>query len=158
MLLWDVLELLDDDRAALAAVARRMTPGGRLLVAVPTNPREWRWDDDFYGHRRRYTVEDLRERFAEAGLRPLAFEDFTFPLYWALRRAYTRLKRAPPAPPDAHAATLASATRNAWDLPLVSRLAERSGALWTPLNRLQHRWFRDATARGHECFALAAKP
>jgi hypothetical protein len=75
-----------------------------------------------------------------------------------MRRAYPWLKRAPPPPADAHAATLASATRNAWDLSFVSRIADRSAALWTPVNRLQHRWFRSATGRGHELFALAAKP
>ena len=157
VLMWDVLEHLEDDRAALAAIARRMPPGGRLLIAVPSNPREWRWDDDFYGHVRRYTVESLRERLAEAGLEAVAFEDFTFPVYWALRRAYTRLKRPAPAPADAHAATLASATRNAWEMSFVSRWADRSAALWTPLNRLQHRLFRTATGRGHEFFALARK-
>jgi SAM-dependent methyltransferase len=158
VILWDVLEHLDDDRAALASVARSMAPGARLLLAVPSNPREWRWDDDFYGHVRRYTVDDLRARLEEAGLRPEAFEDFTYPLYWALRRAYTRLKRAAPPPADAHAATLVSAARNAWEMSFVSRLAERSAPLWRPLNRLQHRWFRGATGRGHEMFALAAKP
>ena len=158
VLMWDVLEHLDDDRAALARVARLMAPGGRLLLAVPSNPREWRWDDDFYGHVRRYTVGELRSRLAEAGLEAVTFEDFTFPVYWAMRRAYTRIKRAAPPPEDAHAATLASATRNAWDLSFVSRAADRSAALWTPLNRLQHRWFRSATDRGHEFFALAAKP
>ena len=55
-------------------------------------------------------------------------------------------------------ATMAGATRNAWDLSFVSRIADRSAALWTPVNRLQHRWFRSATGRGHELFALAAKP
>jgi SAM-dependent methyltransferase len=149
---------LEEDRAALASVARLMAPGGRLLLAVPSNPREWRWDDDFYGHVRRYTVDDLRARLEDAGLEALTFEDFTFPVYWAMRRAYTRLKRAPPPPTDAYAATMASATRNAWDLSFVSRIADRSAALWTPVNRLQHRWFRSATGRGHELFALAAKP
>jgi len=158
VLMWDVLEHLDDDRAALAGIARLMAPGGRLLLAVPSNPREWRWDDDFYGHVRRYTADGLREKLAEAGLEAVTFEDFTFPVYWALRRAYTKLKRAPPPPADARAATMASATRNAWDLSFVSRLADRSAALWTPVNRLQHRWFRSAIDRGHEFFVLASKP
>ena len=58
---------------------------------------------------------------------------------------------------DQYAATLASSTRNAWEMSFVSRWADRSAALWTPLNRLQHRLFRTATARGHEFFALARK-
>lgn len=158
VLLWDVLEHMADDRGALRRVAERLRPGGFLLLAVPSNPREWRWDDDFYGHHRRYTVDDMTQRLAEAGLRAEAFWDFTFPWFWAMRRLYTRLKSAPAAPPDKEAATRASATVNAWDLPLVSRLLDRSAVLWYPLHRLQFRLFRHATARGHEFFVLARKP
>ena len=86
ILMWDVLEHIDDDRGALRADEALLAPGGALLLAVPSNPREWRWDDDFYGHVRRYTEGDLRAKIADAGLEPQAFWDFTFPLYWALRR------------------------------------------------------------------------
>jgi SAM-dependent methyltransferase len=158
VLMWDVLEHLDDDRGALERVVRLIAPGGHLLVAVPSNPREWRWDDDFYGHVRRYTDASLRQLLHDAGLRVVTIEDFTFPMYWALRRVYTRVKRPASAGGDAQQATLASATRNAWDMGAVSRLAQASAPLWRPLNRLQHRLFRRMTARGHEVFALAAKP
>ena len=56
IILWDVLEHIDDDAAALRTIERLLRPGGRLLIAVPSNPREWRGDDDFYGHFRRYTA------------------------------------------------------------------------------------------------------
>ena len=158
VILWDVLEHIDDDAGALRAIERLMAPGGNLVIAVPSNPREWRWDDDFYGHVRRYTVDGLTARLGAAGLEPILFWDFTFPVFWALRRAYTRLKRAPPATADRATATKASATVNAWDLPFVSRLLDRSGLLWAPLYALQFRRFRDATARGHEFMALARKP
>jgi SAM-dependent methyltransferase len=158
ILMWDVLEHIEDDAAALACVERLLAPGGHLLLAVPSHPREWRWDDDFYGHVRRYTVEDLSRRLADAGLGVVTFWDFTFPVFWAMRRAYTRLKRAAPAPADADAATRASATRNAWDLPWVSRILDRSAVLWWPVHRLQFALCRDATSLGHEFFALARKP
>ena len=158
IVLWDVLEHIDDDAAALRAIERLLRPGGRLLIAVPSNPREWRWDDDFYGHYRRYTVDDLTRRLTAAGLAPEVFWDFTFPVFWALRRIYTRLKRAPPVTTDKEASTKASATRNAWDVPLVSRVLDRTGALWRPLFWLQFRLFRGATGQGHEFFALAKKP
>jgi SAM-dependent methyltransferase len=157
VLLWDVLEHIDDDGAALGAIARLLSPGGCLVVAVPSNPTEWRWDDDFYGHFRRYTRADLTRRLLDAHLEPVLFWDFTFPVFWALRRAYTRLKRAPPLA-ERSAATKASATVNAWDLPLVSRMLDRSAALWTPVYRLQFRFFREAVARGHGFFALARRP
>jgi SAM-dependent methyltransferase len=158
ILMWDVLEHIEDDAAALAQVSRLLAPGGHVLLAVPSNPREWRWDDEFYGHERRYTVDGLTRKLADAGLAAVAFEDFTFPVYWAMRRAYTRLKRPSVAVGDATAATKASATQSAWTTPVVSGLLDRSAALWRPVNRLQHALFRGATARGHEFFALARKP
>jgi len=157
ILLWDVLEHIDDDRAALHDIAKLLTPGGQLLIAVPSNPREWRWDDDFYGHFRRYTVEELAAKLAEAGMESQAFWDFTFPVFWALRRAYTRVKRPPTLSGDKEAATRASATVSAWELPLVSRILDRSALLCRPLHPLQFKLFRNATARGHEFFALARK-
>lgn len=158
IIMWDVLEHIEDDQAALQAVAGLLRPGGRLLLAVPGNPREWRWDDEFYGHFRRYTVAELTHKLALAGLQAEAFWDFTFPVYWAMRRVYTRLKRPPDRVDDKAGATMASATVNAWDLSLFSRLLDASAVLWRPLNRLQFRFFRHMTGRGHEFFALARKP
>lgn len=158
ILMWDALEHIDDDVRALRHLARLLETEGALLLAVPSNPREWRWDDDFYGHYRRYSVDDLTRRLTDAGLTPEVFWDFTFPLFWAMRRVYTRLKRATPAEADKEAATKASATRNAWDIPVVAQVLDRTGALWRPLYWLQFRLFRGATAMGHEFFALARKP
>jgi hypothetical protein len=58
---------------------------------------------------------------------------------------------------DKDTATRASATVSAWDLPLLSRVLDRSAMLWRPLHPLQFRLFRHATGRGHELFALARK-
>jgi len=84
--------------------------------------------------------------------------DFTWPWFWAMRRIYTRLKRPVRPGADAEAATKASATVNAFDVPLLARALDRSAALWWPLHRLQFALFRNATGRGHEMFALAQKP
>ncbi len=158
IIMWDVLEHVEDDRAALRAVERLLRPGGQLLIAVPSNPREWRWDDDFYGHVRRYTVQDISAKLNHAGLPPEVFWDFTYPVFWLMRRMYTRIKAAPPVTQDKVSSTKASATRNAWELPLVSGLLDRTAVLWRPIHRLQFRFFRNATTRGHEFFVLARKP
>jgi SAM-dependent methyltransferase len=158
ILLWDVLEHIEDDRQALCDIARLLRPGGQLLIAVPSNPREWRWDDDFYGHFRRYTIADLTEKLSQAGMEAQVFWDFTYPLFWAMRRIYTRIKAPAASAEDRESSTKASATRNAWDLPLVSALLERTAVLWYPIHRIQFRLFRNATGRGHEFFVLARKP
>jgi hypothetical protein len=43
-------------------------------------------------------------------------------------------------------------------VPLLSKLLDHSAVLWYPLHRLQFRFFRNATQRGHEFFVLARKP
>src|SRR3972149_78074 len=55
VLLLDVLEHIDDDMAILKAIANVQLPGAYLVITVPSNPdKEWRWDDELYGHLRRY--------------------------------------------------------------------------------------------------------
>jgi SAM-dependent methyltransferase len=158
VILWDVLEHIEDDCAALRHIETLLLPGGQLLLAVPSNPREWRWDDDFYGHFRRYTVDELSTKLADAGMTPQVFWDFTYPVFWALRRAYTHINAPPQVDRSKDEATRASALKNAWASSLGSRLLDRSAILWRPLERIQFMLFRHATTRGHEFFALARKP
>ena len=158
VILWDVLEHIEDDTGALATIARLLAPGGHVLVAVPSNPaREWRWDDDFYGHVRRYTVDELTAKLSGAGLVPRDVWDFTWPWFWAMRRVYTRLKSPPALPVDREAATKASTGVNAWDVPGLSRWLDRTAPLWLPVHHATFRLFRRAPHRGHEFFALAQK-
>ena len=64
----DVLEHLDDDRAAMVAWAATLAPGGRLLVTVPADPALWSAHDVAVGHRRRYVAVELRALAEAAGL------------------------------------------------------------------------------------------
>jgi len=56
----DVLEHIDDDRGEVAAAARRLRPGGHLVVLAPAH--EWLFSpfDRRIGHRRRYTTGSLK--------------------------------------------------------------------------------------------------
>jgi hypothetical protein len=125
---------------------------------VPSNPREWRWDDDSFGHFRRYTEAGLRERLAGAGFSVVELWDFTFPVFWLMRRAYTRIK----SPPSRMAETMQERTRqssakNPWEIPVVSRLLSQDNALWRALYAWQFSRFRLRPDRGHEVIALARK-
>ena len=64
----DVLEHVEDDRAALAEVARVLRPGGVFFFTVPAFMALWRFHDEAYGHFRRYRKADLARRVREAGL------------------------------------------------------------------------------------------
>lgn len=89
LVMCDVLEHLEDERASLEAVRARLAPGGRLLITVPAHPRLWSSFDEEAGHFRRYEVEGLRLALEQAGFRvDYASEFFAllFPGMWAVRR------------------------------------------------------------------------
>jgi SAM-dependent methyltransferase len=65
----DVIEHLEDDRAALKELRRVVAPGGNLLVTVPAYQWLWSSHDTVNQHRRRYTKGTLLHAAADAGWR-----------------------------------------------------------------------------------------
>jgi SAM-dependent methyltransferase len=153
----DVLEHIPDDVSALNEIHRVLIPGGYLILGVPSNPREWRWDDEFYGHCRRYSRKDLDEKLAQNGFESVVYWDFTYPVFWLMRRLYTRWKRPIPFDPDAQSRTQASSMQSAWESGRVSMLLGRDLFLWRWIYGLQFHCFRNSIHRGHEMLALARK-
>ncbi len=66
---YDVLEHLDDDKAAATGIFEALRPGGAFLIAVPCDPRLWSAHDDAVGHVRRYTRQTLSDLLLSAGFR-----------------------------------------------------------------------------------------
>ncbi|MGB6451205.1 MAG: class I SAM-dependent methyltransferase [Steroidobacteraceae bacterium] len=64
----DVIEHIDDDRAALAELRRVAAPGGIVLLSLPLYASRWTAFDDLVGHRRRYEPEALNALLAQAEL------------------------------------------------------------------------------------------
>lgn len=64
----NVLEHLEDDAAALRALARHVTPGGTVVLWVPAYPSLYGEFDRLVGHYRRYTPASARETLQRAGL------------------------------------------------------------------------------------------
>jgi len=64
----DVIEHLDDDRAAVARLGELARPGGVVVVSVPALPDLFTEFDAVQGHRRRYLPGTLRSAFAGTGL------------------------------------------------------------------------------------------
>ena len=90
----EVLEHLDDDDAAVREFARVLRPGGVAIASVPANPWRYDWCDHWAGHRRRYTVEGLRERFVAAGFAHTDVVSYGFPLTGLFhRRVYMPMLR-----------------------------------------------------------------
>jgi len=63
----DVIEHLEDDRAALKELRRVVAPGGALLVTVPAYQGLWSRHDEINHHHRRYSRRALLEAAAAAG-------------------------------------------------------------------------------------------
>jgi len=64
---FDVLEHLEDDKAAAGCVFDVLRPGGTFLVAVPCDMRLWSAHDVAVGHVRRYTRPELVDLLEAAG-------------------------------------------------------------------------------------------
>jgi SAM-dependent methyltransferase len=84
----DVLEHVDDDVAALKAVAAKLKPGARFLLTVPALPVLWSPHDVEHHHKRRYTAGSLRAVMAKAGMKiemMSYFNTLLFPLIAGIR-------------------------------------------------------------------------
>lgn len=73
---FDVLEHVPDDQAAIMALARRVKPGGHLVLTVPAHPVLWSEHDERNHHCRRYTPAAFRRLVADTGLSIVKFTSF----------------------------------------------------------------------------------
>ena len=86
----DVVEHVEDDVAALAAMAKRLKPGGTILITVPAHQWMWSAHDVVNHHKRRYSKATLTAALERAGLkwRKLGyFNSLLFPAAVAARLA-----------------------------------------------------------------------
>jgi len=158
VLVMDVLEHAENDDTALEKISSLLARGGHVVITVPSNPGEWRWDDVFYGHHRRYAPKEIRNKLMKAQLETIVIWDFTYPVFWIMRRLYTRLKSMPvDIEQDKAARTEMSSTVNAWDIPVVSCLVSGRSPFWKLVYRLQFDWFRGRLRNGFEMIVLARK-
>jgi SAM-dependent methyltransferase len=88
----DVLEHIEDDRAALAEAVRVLRPGGMMILSVPAFQVLWGDHDTRYGHFRRYTAGQLRAMLRGAGLRVVKLTYFQS-LYFLPLLVFRRLQR-----------------------------------------------------------------
>ena len=78
--LFDVLEHMPDDRAALAQLADLLPRDGRLYLTVPAYQWLWSTEDDLGGHHRRYSAGSLRRVVEAAGFVVEHATQFFWPL------------------------------------------------------------------------------
>ncbi len=92
---FDVIEHIEDDRGALASIARRLKPGGKFIMTVPAHQWMWSAHDVANHHQRRYSIRQLRGLVENSPLRLEQsgyFNSLLFPLAIAERLA-SKLRR-----------------------------------------------------------------
>ena len=97
----DVIEHIDEDRAALAELIRVTKPGGHILITVPAFPALWSEHDEINHHRRRYRAGEIRDLVTASGCRIRKFtymNAFLFPIAYAVR-TWQKVRRAISGPP-----------------------------------------------------------
>ncbi len=92
----DIVEHIDDDKAASCEIFRVLRPGGRLLVTVPAFSSLWSEHDEALHHHRRYTVPRLKDLFQRVGLTvdKVSYTVTTlFPAIWMFRQVSNLLPK-----------------------------------------------------------------
>jgi len=84
----DVLEHLDDDKRAVSEIFRILKPGGIAIVSVPADPSKWSIDDEWSGHKRRYTQKTLTGIFEGAGFKTRKCHTWGWPITAAYLRFF----------------------------------------------------------------------
>lgn len=122
---FEVLEHIEDDRAALRQWVSWLKPGGFLLISVPAHQHRWNARDVWAGHVRRYERAELVSKIEQDGLEVKSVECYGFPLAnfleWAGDRRYQTSMKEP-----SNASTRDSNTAN-------SGVDRSRDAAWYPL-------------------------
>lgn len=82
IVLMNVLEHIQDDRAVLAQLQKHLAPGGRIIVLVPAGQWAFGANDDRLGHYRRYDKGYSRRLFNGLGLEVAELRYYNFIGIW----------------------------------------------------------------------------
>jgi len=156
----EVLEHIEDDRAALAQWRAWLRPGGHLLLSVPAHARRWSATDVWAGHFRRYEKAALRQLLETSGFAVEALECYGFPLSnlvepfraWSHARALRRREEAGKAAATAQSGVERGLEARLW--PLQAGLPGR--LLFRAAFRLQTRFRNHDLGTGY--LVLARRP
>lgn len=81
IVLLDVLEHIERDRASLRVLRTKLAPGGRLVLTVPAAPWLWSAHDVKHHHKRRYTRQSLLDTLFDGGFEVRHISHFNTLLY-----------------------------------------------------------------------------
>ena len=81
---FEVLEHIEDDKAALLDWRSRLRDGGSLLLSVPAGQHRFGPADELVGHFRRYDTAHLTELLTDCGFAEVTVRHYGFPLGYLL--------------------------------------------------------------------------
>lgn len=87
LFLLDVLEHIENDSQFLREITSNMKQGALLLITVPSNMSLWSPHDEFHGHFRRYSKNDLLFNFNELPVSIRLFSYYNTILYPIIKSA-----------------------------------------------------------------------
>src|ERR1022692_1733563 len=90
---FEVLELIEDDEAALKEWAGRLRAGGWLLLSVPAHQRRFAPADEMAGHFRRYDPAAMAALLARCGFGEIEIRQYGFPLGYLLEAGRNQIGR-----------------------------------------------------------------
>ena len=92
----DVIEHLEDDETVLKNFNRSLKTGGIMLLTVPACNSLWSAMDNYAGHKRRYSPEELQKKCVTAGFNVIKISYFMMLLFpvIALSRWCTRFQNS----------------------------------------------------------------
>jgi SAM-dependent methyltransferase/glycosyltransferase involved in cell wall biosynthesis len=88
---FEVLEHIEDDKAALTEWAARLRPGGWLMISVPAHQRRFAPWDEMVGHFRRYDPPVLTDLLASCGFGDIQVRQYGAPLGYATEAVRNRI-------------------------------------------------------------------
>lgn len=88
---FEVLEHIEDDRAALSDWLDWLAPGGVVLLSMPAHPELWNPSDVYAGHYRRYTRAGMVALAEACGLTVEALECYGYPMANVVERLRWRI-------------------------------------------------------------------
>lgn len=86
LLMFEVLEHVEDDVGLLQEIHGLLGPGGAILLSVPAHQARFSRVDEMAGHFRRYEKDELTSRLRDAGFEPEVFWCYGYPLANLLMR------------------------------------------------------------------------
>ncbi len=79
--LFDVLEHIQNDQAALKAAIKMLNPGGIIMLTIPAHKWLFGSHDKMHNHYRRYSSKDLKKKIAVSGIKLIRLSHFNFLLF-----------------------------------------------------------------------------